>query len=360
MANNAGKTRKLIKKYFLLCFIVIIEIFVSVFMLQADVSGYAYLDVPYYTQSKGYYCGPACLSMVFDYWGPFISQGEIADAARTDGTYPNPYGTIPYEMRRAGHFSDMSTSAGESADHVTGYTGRGLGYAAYRTDFTLQQIKEALDAGCPVIVLMYAYDPDNAFNFGHFRVVIGYDDSANMITLHDPYIGSFSLGQDAQLSYSDFEEYWEFAYSYNRAILTYPWDINMSLSAYPGGYKAGDICTVYVNITYPSFLTSGIDDYTASSCQATLNIPAGVSLAPLETATKVITGEGSASGILAKGQSVHLEWDIIFNSPGVFNITLEAEGQVSGSVSGHSSGVFTTSYSYTDRIGGTKSIDVTV
>lgn len=41
-------------------------------------------SVPYYSQIKNYYCGPACLEMVFDYFGNDISQYEIADAARTD------------------------------------------------------------------------------------------------------------------------------------------------------------------------------------------------------------------------------------------------------------------------------------
>ena len=41
-------------------------------------------SVPYHSQIKDYYCGPASLEMVFDYYGPDISQYEIADAARTD------------------------------------------------------------------------------------------------------------------------------------------------------------------------------------------------------------------------------------------------------------------------------------
>ncbi len=72
-----------------------------------------YIEVPFYYQVKKYYCGPAALQMVFDFYGENISQYEIADVARTV-----PYVTYTDEMRRAAHFSNMSTSMGSEMPRV--------------------------------------------------------------------------------------------------------------------------------------------------------------------------------------------------------------------------------------------------
>jgi len=73
--------------------------------------------VPDHAQEEWYYCGPASLEDVFDFFGPDIDQYEIADAAQTD---PNPdaYGTYTGHMRRAGHFSDLSNSTGLQCSRV--------------------------------------------------------------------------------------------------------------------------------------------------------------------------------------------------------------------------------------------------
>jgi hypothetical protein len=81
-----------------------------------------FIDVPFHYQDTDYYCGPACLEMVFDYYGEDINQSEIADVARTIG---EPlYSTFTDELRRAAHFSNLSTSMGaEIPDYnITGYT----------------------------------------------------------------------------------------------------------------------------------------------------------------------------------------------------------------------------------------------
>ncbi len=48
--------------------------------------------------------------MVFDFYGPYISQVQIADVARTSFLYG---GTFTDDMRRAIHFSNLSTSVGD-------------------------------------------------------------------------------------------------------------------------------------------------------------------------------------------------------------------------------------------------------
>ncbi len=42
------------------------------------------LDVPYHKQDNEYYCGPAVLQMVFNYFGYFKSQNLLADGAGTN------------------------------------------------------------------------------------------------------------------------------------------------------------------------------------------------------------------------------------------------------------------------------------
>ena len=91
-----------------------------------------HINVPFYYQDKDYYCGPACLQMVFNYYGENISQYEIAGVARTIGDPVDS--TFTDELGRAGHFSNLSTSMGDELPYnITGYTLRSLGYAAFES-----------------------------------------------------------------------------------------------------------------------------------------------------------------------------------------------------------------------------------
>lgn len=49
----------------------------SIYGAKIVTIGYYIPDVPFVIQ-KPYWCGPACLSMVLQYWGVNVSQGEIA------------------------------------------------------------------------------------------------------------------------------------------------------------------------------------------------------------------------------------------------------------------------------------------
>ena len=293
--------------------------------------------VPYHGQTNWYRCGPACLEMVFDFYGPDVSQTEIADAARTDIAYS---GTYTDDMRRAAHFSDLSTSVGnEMPGSVTGYTARGLGYAAFTTYMSgISALKPLIDAGYPIVVLQW-----NALthDWGHFRVVIGYDDTANTITAHDPWDGPNQV-----YSYTDFDNLW--AYSGEWALFASPWEVSISS---PASVAVGDTFTVTATVTYPrpSPFPSG---YSASSSQATVQLPAGLSLAAGETATKTL-----GTGTMVSGGSASVSWNVNADNDDTFDMSVEAEGQVSGSVATHGANP---SYSYTDRIGGISSASVTV
>ncbi len=84
--------------------IILVLLFTSVLNVAFQVkpamaeSAGSYISVPYHRQITNYYCGPASLEMVFDFYGPDIPQIEIADVARTSYMYG---GTFTDDMRRA-------------------------------------------------------------------------------------------------------------------------------------------------------------------------------------------------------------------------------------------------------------------
>jgi len=310
-----------------------------------------HIGVPYHSQPNWYYCGPACLEMVFDYYGADVAQSEIADAARTDGTSPHPFGSYKYEIRRAGHFSNLSLSAGELSTHVTGYTARGLGYAAFEASLSIDSVEALIDGGYPVVVLTWN---DPSHDWGHFRVVVGYDSNAQTITVHDPLPKGWTGdgkdptwgGPDNVYSYSTFSDLWSF--SGNWALVTYPWDVSLSYTAAP---MQGQIFTVTATVTYqrPAVFSA---DYSASSSKVTIHLPEGLSLAEDETSMKTLTATDYPQGTLPSGSTATAQWEVRADSLGTFGMFVEAEGLITGSVSGHAEGVFTTGYTYTDRIGG--------
>ena len=139
----------------------------------------AYVSMPFHYQNNNYYCGPAALEMVFDYYGEDIPQTQIADVART-----YPYVTYTDELIRAAHFSNLSTSLGdEMSGNITGYSAREFGYAAFEQwGLTTDDLKTLINKGEPLIVLMW-WTPSKVY--GHYRVVVGYNETH--IIMHDPW-----------------------------------------------------------------------------------------------------------------------------------------------------------------------------
>jgi len=280
----------------------------------------AYISVPYHAQMTGYYCGPAALEMVFDFYGPDINQLEIADAARTasDGTYT-------CDMVRAAHFSNLSTSMGrEMPLNVTGYTARELGYVAFECGgMTIDDLKSLILAGYPVIVL----------TTWHFRVVVGFD--STYITFQDSYYGSMY-----QMTYAAFDTDWD--YSGHWGLFVSPWKVKVSN---PRNVLPGDIFDVTATTTYPWAPPFPKGQYPASVPNATITLPSGLSLVPGEAPKKPI-----GWGYLASGDSASVTWTVQANSLGGYAISVEAEGKVEGFVPPLPSYDF--GYNYEDRIGG--------
>jgi len=297
------------------------------------------IDVPFHYQDIDYYCGPACLEMVFDYHGEDINQTEIADVARTIG---EPlYATFHDELRRAAHFSNVSTSMGaEMPENITGYTLRKLGYAAFEAhDMDLTQLKNLIRQDKPLILLMWYSDRHVS---SHYRVVTGYN--RTHIFLHDPWNkplwGGRYGGPSIVFNYTEFSDLW--SYYGNWSLYVSPWTINLSA---PNYIKPETPFQINATITYPQPLPSALDNYTASSCNATIILPNNLSLAQGETLKKTV-----GTGFLEAGANSTVSWMLIANSSMTCTISVEVEGTILGSVEAHGN---YTAYDYSDRIGAT-------
>jgi hypothetical protein len=280
------------------------------------------LNVPYHRQINSYYCGPAALEEVFNFYGPDVPQGQIGRVARTtsDGTY-----TI--DLVRAATFSNMSNSV-ESQPSINstgfaGYSTHSLGYATLFCDgMTVEELKAVIAAGYPVIVL----------TTWHFRVAVGYDDQC--IIFQDPYFGSMY-----HMTYDDFSSDWD--YSGHWALLVSPWQVEVSN---PRNVMPGDTFNVTATITYPEVYPFNFA-FPASSANATITLPSGLTLAPAETARKACEN-------LGPGQSFTVSWQVQCQALGDYKIGVEAEGLVNGYMPPEPP-AYPQPYLYQDRIGGT-------
>lgn len=298
------------------------------------------ISVPFHYQAKNYYSGPAALQMVFDYYGENIDQYEIADVART---FPSV--TYPDELRRAGHFSNISTSQGEELPQsITGYSLRKLGYGAFeKTGLTLQQLRTLLADGHPIIVLTW-YNLSKQQS--HYRVVIGYN--STHIIVHDPWNkntwGGNYGGPNTALTYATFAELWE--YSNNWALFVSPWKITIS-----GKLVKQDTFNVTAKVEYPCPMLFQDTAYTASACNATIILPSGLSLGQGETAKKTL-----GTGTMTPNSEAVVGWIIVSPTPNsTYTAKILVEGKISGHVNAHGN---YPSYDYNDRIGG--EIDVPI
>lgn len=114
------------------------------------------LDVKNFRQSPDH-CGPACLKMIFAYFGVKAEEKEIAKIA---GTKPGLGTQLAGLKRAAAHYGFV---------------------LKYKENASLADITRALDRGVPPFV--------NWFNVNdtHYSVVVGLDDEK--IYLRDPEIG---------------------------------------------------------------------------------------------------------------------------------------------------------------------------
>jgi hypothetical protein len=293
--------------------------------------------------------------MVFDYFGPYIDQREIGFAANC---IPSDTGTNLSGMVRGGHFSDLSV-IDVSNCKIVGYTGRGLGYAAFSYssgNFWLDGLKALIDQGYPVIVSGYwGYETSGNSNtvpasssIGHFRVVVGYDDTTREVIVNDPWGRDFKHQGDFQGTMSNHPGYdsefagIRFGYDYFQQLWSYnfkttysgvfiaPWHVDINSAA--NGMKL----KVTATVDYPCPAPFDSTRYPASAVQVGITLPAGLTFAKGESAVKAVSG-------LRAGGTVQVTWNVVASSAGSYAVSVLAQGIVSGSYAG---------IPYTDRIGG--------
>jgi hypothetical protein len=334
----------------------------------------AFIDgVPLYQQIDAKGCGAVSLQMVFDYWGEFIDQKEIYNAARSGGT------ALP-DMARAAQFSSLSTTVGSRWPNsvVTGYTGRDLGYAGFfyaSTTPWLDEMKQILDQGYPVIVLVYWLP--GWYSGDHYRVVVGYDDAEGVLLINDGWSREFKMDQDYQGStsqsasvnawdtdfvpikwtYEDFLDTWTCdttkwgvpGMMYG-GVFCAPWDVEI---AAPSTVVAGEKFQVTATVGYPCIAPFGTDAFPvfpAEAFGAVLTTTTGLNVCK--------TPDLSAIGTFVAGQSVTLSWDVCAcKNPGTYSFDLTASGPVSGSLDAWKD---YSAYDYLDLIGGSAAWTVEV
>jgi hypothetical protein len=327
--------------------------------------------VPLYQQIQAHGCGAAATQMVLNYWGPFVDQKQVYDAARTWKGSSMP------DLARAGQLSSGSWMMGDffPSAQSWGYTNRGLGYGSfYYASATpwLAQLKAVVAQGYPVVCLTdwfpSVYGP-------HYRVVVGYDDAEGVVILNDPWgrelkgdmdyqgSGNQNAAYDRQgnfagwkWSYADFLSVWGLSTDHwgvpglnYGAVLIAPWKVTL---AAPTSVQPGETFTVAAHFTYSCaapFATGGFPGFTAQKVWTEFGSPRG------------FTSTGQTIALnqpLAAGESATLLYQATAGStPGDYAITATASGLVSGSLGTWRS---YPAYDYSDRVGGSDTVSVHV
>lgn len=153
-------------------------------------------------------CGPATLAMSLSYFGLGLSQNQTAAFLK-----PDP--------------EDRNVTPGEMAAYVNTQTE----FAAItRANGNLDTLRQLIAAGFPVIVEI-GIDPPGEYAwmgwYGHYLLVVAYDDAAQKLWLYDSWFGTSDVpGANADslgraMDYQTFDGYWE-QFTHNYLVLFRP------------------------------------------------------------------------------------------------------------------------------------------
>lgn len=150
------------------------------------IEGHLIEKVPFYKQKSRNYCGPAALSMVLNYWdtGKIFTQEEIAQSAfnsKVEITNNSEMVFYPWDNN----------------------------FLVYSFNGDLGKLKSLVREDIPVIILQQVVD--KIVKKGHYRVIIGYDESKKMMIINDPW-----LGDRLAINYNVFSKLWDFGEKINK------------------------------------------------------------------------------------------------------------------------------------------------
>ncbi len=240
------------------------------YMVPADTNArYKVLDVIFEFQrlSSGG-SGPACLSMVFDYYGAYLPQLTIEEVL-----FAEPYSQETHEecFLRAARYDE--------------YEGREYGFEAnvsYLSSLTREQrddyLKSYVDREIPLVIVT-RFSPTTYLP--HFRVLTGYDERTDTFYLHDPWIEAPYSGPYTVMSTDPTEWLGEKWANQNYMVIDIrPLHLTVEIDGTPnvGGSEFELNCTIDPDaVALPTDITVELD------------IPAGYSLVS-GTASTVLNG----------------------------------------------------------------------
>lgn len=135
-------------------------------------------------------CGPAALSMTLSYFGINISQQQLGQDLR------------PYQIPN-GNNDDKSVTLAELAEKAKEYNL--LPY--HRPNGNIEIIKAFINYDIPVIARTWLREDED---IGHYRIIKGYDDPAEVLIQDDSY-----QGKNLRYKYTTFNALWKkFNYEY--------------------------------------------------------------------------------------------------------------------------------------------------
>jgi len=270
------------------------------------------IDVPYHSQLTDYSCGVASMQMLLEYYGTKVIQSSIADVLRTSENQ----GTLSLDMVRGAHFSPMSSSIGiafPNSSLINGYPGTSFGFGSFWKDSKeewLDELKTLIAQDIPVGVEMNFSPNDTVNSDGHFRVVIGYDDITQEITMNDPWNWDGNP-EVAVWPYSEFLYCWNYIEPESPRVNPYfgvvvvPWNVTVAAQAI-----ASDLVDVVASIEYvcPSPFDCTMFPVTDVSASIRLNFTDNLWLDPSSALSYPLGG-------MSAGQTLNAKWTVQCDGP---------------------------------------------
>lgn len=172
--------------------------------VPVPINGSARLDGIFHQFQTWNNCGPATLAMTLSYFDLFVDQSDTA-------TFLKP------------STEDRNVSPSEMAAYVNTQTEI---RALDRVNGSLDTLRHLLDAGFPVIIEI-GLDPPGEYAwlewYGHYLLVVAYDDAQGQIWVYDSWFGTSEVPMENKhsfgriVTYENLENYWA---QFNRSYIT--------------------------------------------------------------------------------------------------------------------------------------------